>query len=76
MRKSQSRLQVVLLDCRYVGSHQPGETTDALDRPGLTAGFQGEGRFVLSAGDTLSLAWERERPLKSLRPKPMASLAP
>ena len=26
MRKSRSRLQVVLLDCRYVGSHQPGES--------------------------------------------------
>src|SRR5271157_642462 len=64
MRKSQSRLQVVLLDCRYVGSHQPGETTDSLDRPGLTAGFQGEGRYVLSAGDTLSLAWEKGTSLK------------
>lgn len=59
MRKCQSRGQVVLLDCCYVGSYSPGASAEACERPGLTAGFQGEGRYVLSLGDRLCFAREK-----------------
>ena len=59
MRKCPSRSQVVLMDCCYMGSYSSGATAEACDRPGLTAGFQGEGRYVLSLYDRVSFAREK-----------------
>jgi ubiquinone/menaquinone biosynthesis C-methylase UbiE len=66
MRRCRSRRQVVVLDCRYIGCYPPGAAAGDCDPPGLTAGFQGEGQFVLSSDERLCFAWEKGAPVETI----------
>ncbi|HMB06386.1 MAG TPA: TIR domain-containing protein [Isosphaeraceae bacterium] len=47
----------------------PGAEAGDCDPPGLTAGFQGEGQFVLSADERICAAWEKGSPVEAIDPR-------
>ena len=63
MRKTRSRSQVLLLDCCYSGAFAKGMIAKSGSAIGTTVGtyFQGRGRVVLTASDSMQYAFEEDK---------------
>jgi ubiquinone/menaquinone biosynthesis C-methylase UbiE len=60
MARSRAQHLVALLDCVYAGSYGEGaRPADCEANRDFVARFQGEGRFVFSAPESLRLAWQK-----------------
>jgi len=61
MEQSRSKRQVIILDSCNSGVFPPGTKAEVGGSMGLTAAFQGYGRFMLMASDLTQLAWEGDQ---------------
>jgi uncharacterized caspase-like protein len=61
MEQSRSKRQVLILDSCNSGAFPQGTKAEVGGAMGLTAAFQGYGRFVLTASDLTQLAWEGDQ---------------
>jgi uncharacterized caspase-like protein len=61
MRYSRSRRQVLLLDCCYSGAFGRGMLSKSDKRVGVMERFEGHGRIVLTASDSMQYAFEGDK---------------
>ena len=61
MEQSRSKRQVVILDSCNSGTVSQGTKAEVGGVMGLTAAFQGYGRFLLTASDLTQFAWEGDQ---------------
>lgn len=61
MRYSYSRRQVLLLDCCYSGAFGRGMLSKSDKRVGIMERFEGHGRIVLTASDSMQYAFEGDK---------------
>jgi hypothetical protein len=61
MEQCRSKRQIVILDSCNVGAFSQGTKAEVGGAMGLTAAFQGYGRFVLTASDLTQFAWEGDQ---------------
>jgi|CZKY01.1.fsa_nt_gi hypothetical protein len=61
MRQSRSRCQILLLDCCYSGAFARGMTAKDTAYVGTKEHFEGRGRIVLTASDSMQYAFEGDR---------------
>ncbi len=61
MEQCRSKRQIVILDSCNIGAFSQGTKAEVGGAMGLTAAFQGYGRFVLTASDLTQFAWEGDQ---------------
>ena len=61
MRKTRSRSQILLLDCCYSGAFAKGMISKSSSAIGTNKHFQGRGRVVLTASDSMQYAFEEDK---------------
>jgi hypothetical protein len=59
MRRSRSKKQVLILDCCYSGAFAKGMVAKADEKIHIRDHFEGQGRVVLTASDSLQYSFER-----------------
>lgn len=67
MEQSRSKRQIVILDSCNSGAFSQGTKAEVGGLMGLTAAFQGYGRFVLTASDLTQFAWEGDQVMGKTR---------